>query len=148
METTTVASSRSPTTTHYDDIFHLSTTNTRAKATSESVTVLYPADTEEEIVVDTDPSLSTIARKSTQAVALREAVAWALLALMTLIFIGTLSVVILLRMQKHRQNRDIPAEAPGYEMDGNPCYESSKMDTTYGTNVYEPIEIERGVQHL
>ena len=34
------------------------------------------------------------------------------------------------------------AEAPAYEIDGNPCYESSKMDTTY-----EPIETET-VQYL
>jgi hypothetical protein len=59
---TTIPGSQSSTTTHYDDIFNLSTTHTGAKATSESLTV-----------------------------ALTEAVAWALLSLMTLLFIGMLS---------------------------------------------------------
>jgi hypothetical protein len=78
-------------------------------------------------------------------VTLREAVAWALFSLMTLMFIGTLSVItILLCIQKYKQTRDNTAEAPvAYEMDGNPCYESSKMDNTHGTNVYEPIESDR-----
>ncbi len=117
----TIPGSQSSTTTRYNDIFNLLTTHTGAKATSESLTV-----------------------------ALRESVAWALLSLMTVLFIGMLSVVILLCIQKHRQNRNITvdrAEAPVvYEMDGNPCYESSKMDTTYGANIYEAIETERGVQ--
>jgi hypothetical protein len=98
----------------------------------------------------TDPSLATTTRKSSQAVTLKEAVAWALLSLMTLLFIVTLSVAIILCIQKHRQNRDNTvdrADAPVYEMDGNPCYESLKMDNTHGTNIYEPIETER-VQYL
>ena len=54
--------------------------------------VPYPAVTEQGTIVDTDPSLSITARKSSQAVILREAEAWALLSLMTLLFIGILSV--------------------------------------------------------
>ena len=107
----------------------------------------YPDVTEQGTIVDTqNPSLSTTAQKSSQAVTLREAVAWALLSLMTLIFIGILSVnVTMLCIKKQRQRRDstVTAEAPAYEMDGNPCYESSKIDTTYGTNIYEPIETGR-----
>ena len=75
---------------------------------------------------------------------LREAVAWALLSLMTMIllFIGILSLVTILRIQKQRQRQDntVTAKAPAYEMDGNPCYESSKTDNTYGMHIYEPIE--------
>ena len=147
MDTTTVTvpGSQSPT-THYDhDTFNSSPTHTGAKVTSESVTVLYPADIEQGIIIDTDPSLSTTARKSSQAVILREAVAWALLSLMTLLlFIGILSLVTILCMQKRRQRRDstVTAKVAAYEMDGNPCYESSKMDTTY-----EPIETE-SLQYL
>jgi hypothetical protein len=106
-------------------------------------TTAYPTVTEQGTTVDTDPSLATTARKSSQAVTLREAVAWALLSLMTLMFIGTLSMATILCIQKHKQKRDNTAEAPAYEMDGNPCYESSKMDNTHGTNVYEPIESDR-----
>ena len=149
MDTTTAPGSLSPT-IHYDT-FNSSPTHTRAKATeskSVTVTVLYPANTDSEqgIIIDTDSSPSTIAEKSSQAVTLREAVAWALLSLMTLLFIGTLSVVTIICIQKHRQKGDntVTAEAPAYEMDGNPCYESSKMDATY-----EPIETESAhVQYL
>ena len=108
--------------------------------------VPYPAVTEQGTIINIDPSLSTTARKSSQAVVmLREAVAWALLSLMTLLFIGIFSAVtILLCVKKQRQRRDstVTADsAPVYEMDGNPCYESSKMDTTYGANIYEQIEL-------
>ncbi len=106
--------------------------------------LLYSAVTEQEIIADIDPSLATTARKSSQAVTVREAVAWALFSLMTLMFIGTLSVTtIILCMQKYKQERDNTAEIPAYEMEGNPCYESSKMDNAHGTNLYEPIESER-----
>ena len=89
----------------------------------------YPAVTEQGTA---DPQLSTTAQKSCQAVVmLREAVAWALFSLMTLLFIGMLSLnVIILCIQKHRQKQDNTARATTYEMDGNPCYESSKIDNT------------------
>ncbi len=66
-----------------------------------------PTGTEQGIIIDTDPSLATTARKSSQAVTLREAVAWALLALMTLLLIVTPSVVIILRIQKMGRNKTI-----------------------------------------
>ena len=120
----------------------------------------YPAFTDsEQETTDTVPSPVTItAQKSSQAVTLREAVAWILLSLMTMIllFIGILSVVTIIRMQKQSQRRGdstvtalapayemdgtVTALAPAYEMDGNPCYESSKIDNTYGMHIYEPIE--------
>ena len=95
-----------------------------------------------------DPQLSTTAQKSSQAVVmLREAVAWALFSLMTLLFIGILSLnVTILCIQKHKQKQDNTARATvtAYEMDGNPCYESSKIDhNTNQTNLYEPIESDR-----
>ena len=74
----------------------------------------------------------------------REAVAWALFSLVTLLFIGILSLnIIILCIQKHRQKQENTARATvtAYEMDGNPCYESSKIDhSTNQTNLYEPIE--------
>ena len=107
----------------------------------------YPAftDSEQEKTTDTVPStVTTTARKSSQAVTLREAVAWALLSLMTLMLLFTriLSVVTIIRIQKQRQRQDstVTTEAPAYEMDDNPCYENSKTDNTYGMHIYEPIE--------
>lgn len=103
----------------------------------------YPAltDSEQETTTESDtvPSLPTTARKSSQAVTLREAVASVLLLLMIpmllmlliLLLIGILSLVaLILYIRKQRQRRDITviAEAPAYEMDENPCYESSKID--------------------
>ena len=78
----------------------------------------------------------------------REAVAWALFSLMTFLFIGLLSlnVIIILCIQKHKQKQDNTARATvtAYEMDGNPCYESSKIDHNINqTNLYEPIESDR-----
>ena len=145
--TVTVPISQSPT-THHDHDTSPTHTGSGANATSESVTVSYPTDTEQGIIIDTDPSLSTMAEKNSQAVYI-EAVAWALLSLMTLLFIGTLSVVTILCIQKHKKRQDntVTAEAPAYEMDGNPCYESSntyEMDgnpcyessNMYGTHIY------------
>ena len=64
---------------------------------------------------------------------------------MTLLFIGLLSVnVVILCIQKCRQKRvNNTAQAPAYEMDGNPCYESSKISNTLETDIYESIETER-----
>ena len=103
----------------------------------------YPAltDSERETTTESDtvPSLPTTVRKSSQAVTLREAVASVFLSLMILmllmllilLLIGILSMVtIILYIRKQRQRRDstVTAEAAAYEMDENPCYESSKTD--------------------
>ena len=92
----------------------------------------------------TYPSLSTtdqIERDCSRAVTTREAVVWALLSLVTLLFIGLLSVnATVICIQKCRQNK---AHAPAYEMAGNPCYESSKINNTLETEIYESIETER-----
>ena len=89
----------------------------------------YPTftDSEQETTTESDTvptTVTIIAQKSSEAVTLREAVAWVLLSLMTLmlLFIGILSLVTILRIQKQRQRRDstVTTEAPAYEMDGNP----------------------------
>ena len=102
--------------------------------------VPYPAVTDHKQGT-ADPQLSTTAQA---VVMLREAVAWALFSLVTLLFIGILSLnIIILCIQKHRQKQENTARATvtAYEMDGNPCYESSKIDhSTNQTNLYEPIE--------
>ena len=106
--------------------------------------VPYPAVTDHKQGI-TDPQLSTTAQTVVMS---REAVAWALFSLMTLLFIGILSLnVTILCIQKYRQKQDNTARATvtAYEMDGNPCYESSKIDhNTNQTNlIYEQIESDR-----
>ena len=89
--------------------------------------------------VETDPSPSITAKKKPQIVTLRETVAWALLSLMTLLFIGLLSVnVTALCIHKCRQKRNNMAQA--YEMAGNPYYDSSKISNALETDIYESIE--------
>ena len=91
-----------------------------------------PTGTEQGTVIDTDPSLFTTvtAEKSTQAVTLREAVAWALLSLMTLFF------TVLCIHISCRQKRDNKAQTAAYEM----ADESSKTSNTLEMNIYELIE--------
>ena len=102
-----------------------------------------PNSIEEGIITKTDPSLSKIAEKSSQAVTMRETAAWVLLSSVTLLFIGLLLVdIAVLCIYKYRQKQDNTAEAPAYEMAGDPCYESIKIANTHETNIYEPIEHE------
>ena len=106
--------------------------------TTEGITTGSPTDTG--TTIDTDPSLSATADKRSHTVTLRETVAWALLSLMILLFIGLLSVnVTVLCMHKCRQKRDNTAQASAYEMAGNPCYESSKISNALQTDIYESI---------
>ena len=119
--------------------------STTTLESEERTTAGSPTSTEQGIIfVDTYPSLSTIdqiERDHSRAVTTREAVAWALLSLVTLLFIGLLSVnATVICIQKCRQNK---AHAPAYEMAGNPCYESSKINNTLETEIYESIETER-----
>ena len=153
---TTSIDQQQMTTTQYKTKIHSKTVDIEFSVTNipltTSVTVMhvytsrvpYPAVTDHEQGT-ADPKLSTTAQKSSQAVVMsREAVAWALFSLMTLLFIGLLSLnVTILCIQKHKQKQDNTARATvtAYEMDGNPCYESSKIDhNTNRTNLYEPIE--------
>ena len=74
----------------------------------------------------------------------REAVAWAFSLFVTLLLTGLLSVNIIVLIYKHRQTEDNTAQAPVYEMDNNPCYESSTTNNTFETNTYEsPIDTGR-----
>ena len=101
------------------------------------------------IITKTDPSLSKIADKSSQAVTMRETAAWVLLSLVTLLFIGLLSVdIAVLCIYKYRQTQNNTAEAISYEMAGNPCYESTKIGNTNETNIYEPIETDNAYSNM
>ena len=80
---------------------------------------------------------------------MRETAAWVLLSLVTLLFIGLLSVdIAVLCIYKYRQTQNNTAEALSYEMAGNPCYESTKIGNTNETNIYEPIETDNAYSNM
>ncbi len=72
--------------------------------------------------------------------ALSEVVAWVLVGILTVLFIGLLSVV-LLWMFKKRQARDASTDnsTPKYEMEGNPCYEATAVKQTADMHLYEVV---------
>jgi hypothetical protein len=74
------------------------------------------------------------------SVSLREIIAWVLVVILTVLFIGLLSVV-LLQMCKKRQARDTSTDnsTPKYEMEGNPCYEATAVKQTTDTHLYEAV---------
>ncbi len=69
-----------------------------------------------------------------------EVVAWVLVSILTVLFTELLSVV-LLWMFKKRQARDTSTDnsTPQYEMEGNPCYESTAVKQTTDTHLYEAV---------
>ena len=91
----------------------------------------------------TDNSIQSIQIKSSikLPVALGEVVAWVLVSILTVLFTGLLSVV-LLWMFKKRQARDTSTDnsAPKHEMEGNPCYEATAVKQTTDTHFYEAIK--------
>ena len=70
----------------------------------------------------------------------REITAWVLVMILTVLFTGLLSVV-LLWMFKKRQARDTSTDnsTPKYEMEGNPCYEATAVKQTTDTHLYEAV---------
>ena len=70
----------------------------------------------------------------------REIIAWVLVMILTVLFTGLLSVV-LLWMFKKRQARDTSTDnsTPKYEMEGNPCYEATAVKQTTDTHLYEAV---------
>ncbi len=91
--------------------------------------------------------MSRISEISTCAssVSTSEVVAWVLVSILTALFTGLLSVV-LLWMFKKRQARDTNTDnsTPKYEMEGNPCYEVTAVKRTTDTHIYEAV---RGGAH-
>ncbi len=71
---------------------------------------------------------------------LTEIIAWVLVSILTVLFTGLLSVV-LLWMFKKRQARDTSTNnsAPKYETEGNPCYEATAVKQTTDTHLYEAV---------
>ncbi len=69
-----------------------------------------------------------------------EVVAWVLVGILTVLFTGLLSVVLLWRFKK-RQARDTSTDnsTPKCEMEGNPCYEATVVKQTTDTHLYETV---------
>ncbi len=74
-----------------------------------------------------------------------EIVAWVLASILTVLFTGLVSVV-LLWMFKKRQTRDTSTDniTSKYEMEGNPCYEATAVKETTDIHLYEAV---RGGAH-
>ncbi len=74
------------------------------------------------------------------SISLSEVVAWVLVIILTVLFTGLLSVV-LLWMFKKRQARGTSTDnsTPKYEMEGNPCYEATTDKQTTDTHLYEAV---------
>ena len=76
-----------------------------------------------------------------RSVSVREVVAWVLVSILTVLFIGLLTVIVLWLFKK-RQSRGIDERAPKFEMEGNPCYEATAVKQTTDvaeTHVYEAV---------
>ena len=69
-----------------------------------------------------------------------EVVAWVLVSILTVLFTGLLSVL-LLWMVKKRQTRDTITDnsSPKYEMEGNLCYEATAVKQTTDTHLYATV---------
>ena len=96
---------------------------------------------------DTDSALTTLKTRdetlckcNSSFLSVREIIAWVLVIILTVLFTGLLSVV-LLWMFKKRQARDTSTDnsTPKYEMEGNPCYEATAVKQTTDTHLYEAI---------
>ena len=110
--------------------------STTIHESENGATTKSPTGTEQGTVTDRDPSLfaTVMSEKSSQAVKLREAVAWALLS-MTLMFLIVLCMHILCRQKRNSKAQT----AALYEMADNSRYESSKTSNTLEMNIYESI---------
>ncbi len=73
-------------------------------------------------------------------VSLSEVVLWVLVSILTVLFTGLLSAI-LLWMFKKRQARDTSTDnsTPKFEMEGNPCYEATAVKQTTDTHLYEAV---------
>ena len=74
------------------------------------------------------------------SVSIREITAWILVIILTVLFTGLLSAV-LLWIFKKRQARDtsIDNSTPKYEMEGNSCYQATAVKQTTDTHPYEAV---------
>ena len=74
------------------------------------------------------------------SVSVSEVVAWVLVSILTVLFTGLLSVVMLWIFKK-RQARETSTDhsTPKYEMEGNPCYEATAVKQTTDTHLYEAV---------
>ena len=58
----------------------------------------------------------------------REGLAWALAAVFVVLFVGSLTInIIMLWIYKKRQSKDNNVETAMCEMENNPCYEASNL---------------------
>ena len=96
-----------------------------------------------------DGITSLVSLSSGNAVTVRESIAWTLAAVVTVLFLFSLTInITLLWVYKKRQTS---VKTPACEMEGNPCYEATKAsqsgtaDTSLqDVHVYDTIQGRRG----
>ncbi len=59
------------------------------------------------------------------SVSTSEVVAWDLVSILTVLFAGLLSVVLLWTFKRQARDTSTDNSIPQYEMEGNPCYEAT-----------------------
>ena len=81
--------------------------------------------------------IATSTHTRDSSVSLREIAAWVLVIILTVLFTGLLSIV-LLWVFKKRQARDASTDnsTPKNEMEGNPCYQTTAVTDTH---LYEAV---------
>ncbi len=71
---------------------------------------------------------------------LSEVVAWVLVGILTVLFTGLLSAVLLWMFKKrHATDTSTDNSTPKYEMEGNPCYEATAVKHPTDTHLYEAV---------
>ena len=91
--------------------------------------------------ISTIISANWVLRDCSQVIKSREVSAWVLVALLATLFIGLLTVNIILCIYKQRQTGYNEAQVPTHEVEENPCYETIevKQITDIETNIYEAV---------
>ena len=71
----------------------------------------------------------------------REVVSWALVGILSVLFTGLLTVLVLQWLVKKRQlNRDTHNKTSKFEMEGNPCYEANQVKQTTDEEIHDDYE--------
>ena len=110
------------------------------------LTTKQPYTTFVEPIPKTTKDLPQITGKSSLGTKSREVAAWVLVVTFTILFTGslTLNIIVLCMYNiKKRHKTETGGQAMEYELDNNPCYETSKVTHTaeseIQTNVYEAM---------
>ena len=96
--------------------------------------------TVESLLTAGDKEMDTLSSSTSTSV--REVIAWTLVAVSTFLFLGLLTInMIMLCLYKTRQVKDKIESQTMCEMEGNPCYEASNVKRTTEREVVEEVHL-------